>query len=100
MTVSQYFIQGEGKNETVDRILKDSEKNLKMNFLYVCTLSIFANSAYQLLINLIISLFIFKLCLLTFKTMSISEDYVDHIPQIIVISASFSFLIKDINYNL
>ena len=67
MTVSQYFIQGEGKNETVDRILKDSEKNLKMNFLYVCTLSIFASSAYQLLINLIISLFIFKLCLLTFK---------------------------------
>ena len=90
MTLSQYFIQGEGKKETIEWILKDSEMNLKMNLHYVCILSISASSAYQLAS---LNSLIFKLCLLihTFKIMNISQYYVDYIPHIIVISA-FTFI--------
>lgn len=86
MSISQYFIQGEGKKEIIEWILKDSEMNLH----YVCILSISASSAYQLAS---LNSLIFKLCLLihTFKIMTISQYYVDYIPQIIVIRA-FTFI--------
>lgn len=86
MSISQYFIQGEGKKEIIEWILKYSEMNLH----YVCILSISASSAYQLAS---LNSLIFKLCLLihTFKIMNISQYYVDYIPQIIVIRA-FTFI--------